>query len=72
MAVNESRSMNSDLQEGITDGYVKKVAPDRGGIPNDDLSAYLAKDARHDVLYDDTVSQRAKALAGKRITTIKG
>lgn len=31
MAVNNSRSMNADLQEGITDGSVKKVAPNRGG-----------------------------------------
>lgn len=32
MAVNESRSMNADLREGLTDGVVKKIAPDRGGV----------------------------------------
>lgn len=32
MAVNESRSMNADLKEGLTDGVVKKIAPDRGGV----------------------------------------
>ncbi len=32
MAVNESRSMNADLREGLTDGVVKKVAPNRGGV----------------------------------------
>lgn len=36
MAVNESRNMNQDLREGITDGVVKKVNPNRGGFPNDD------------------------------------
>ena len=31
MAVNETRSMNADLREGISDGAVKKDAPNRGG-----------------------------------------
>jgi len=31
MAVNESRSLNADLQEGLTDGIVIKRTPDRGG-----------------------------------------
>jgi hypothetical protein len=39
MAVNETRSMNADLREGLTDGRIKKVAPNRGGFPND---AHLA------------------------------
>lgn len=32
MAVNEARNLGDDLRAGITDGSVKKVAPDRGGI----------------------------------------
>lgn len=32
MAHNASRSMNSDLQMGMTDGSTKLVAPDRGGV----------------------------------------
>lgn len=32
MAVNESRSMNAELREGISDGAVHKIAPDRGGV----------------------------------------
>lgn len=36
MAVNETRNMNMDLREGITDGIVKKLNPNRGGFPNDD------------------------------------
>jgi hypothetical protein len=35
MAVNESRSMNGDLTMGITDGSVKKLAPNRGGDTRD-------------------------------------
>jgi hypothetical protein len=32
MAVNETRSMNGDLREGISDGIVQKLTPDRGGV----------------------------------------
>jgi hypothetical protein len=31
MAVNETRSMNVDLEEGVTDGSLKKPEPNRGG-----------------------------------------
>ncbi len=31
MAVNETRSMNGDLQKGQVDGLLKGLAPDRGG-----------------------------------------
>ena len=31
MAVNESRNLSVELRNGITDGSVKKQAPDRGG-----------------------------------------
>jgi len=31
MDVNETRSLTQDLREGLTDGSVKKDAPDRGG-----------------------------------------
>lgn len=31
MAVNDSRSMNADLQEGLLDGRLKSLTPDRGG-----------------------------------------
>lgn len=29
--INQSRSMNKDLQQGITDGLLKSLTPDRGG-----------------------------------------
>lgn len=31
MAVNETRNLSAELRNGITDGSVKKQAPDRGG-----------------------------------------
>ena len=42
MAVNESGYMNGNLRSGITDGAVKKIAPDRGGEVE-----YDAHDAIH-------------------------
>jgi hypothetical protein len=32
MAVNDSRSMNSDLRKGAVDGKFKSLTPDRGGV----------------------------------------
>ena len=31
MAINETRSMNNDLQLGLRDGAFKSITPDRGG-----------------------------------------
>jgi len=31
MAINDARSMNSDLHSGVNDGRLKSLAPDRGG-----------------------------------------
>lgn len=31
MTTNNSRSMNTDLQNGLNDGTFKSLAPDRGG-----------------------------------------
>jgi len=44
--------MNADLQEGITDGMVKKASPDRGGFPNDDMDAGAVRSALSRDLYD--------------------
>lgn len=35
MAVNSSRSMNSELREGATDGALKKTRPNLSGITRD-------------------------------------
>lgn len=72
MAVNESRSMNADLREGITDGVVKKVNPNRGGTPNDDLSMRGVYDALGSRLYDPSFSELYKAEYADRLTTLKG
>ncbi|NDC89085.1 MAG: hypothetical protein EB075_09825 [Bacteroidetes bacterium] len=55
MAVNETRSLNQDLREGITDGMVKKASPDRGGFPNDDVDANSVRATLNDELYDQVV-----------------
>lgn len=50
MAVNETRNLSTDLVHGITDGVVKKAAPDRGGVVEQaplDRNMHLARD-----LYD--------------------
>lgn len=31
MAVNDARSMNADLKQGVRDGKYKSLTPDRGG-----------------------------------------
>jgi hypothetical protein len=35
MAVNETRSLNGDLQQGMNDGVLKSLTPDRGGEVED-------------------------------------
>ena len=52
MAVNETRSLNGDLREGITDGVVKKIAPDRGGSLSNEEDAALVRASVHQDLYD--------------------
>lgn len=32
MAINQTRSMNKDMQDGIHDGCCKQLSPDRGGV----------------------------------------
>ena len=54
MAVNESRNLSTDLLLGLTDGVVKKAAPDRGGVVEGapiDRNAHLHRD-----LYDPATS----------------
>jgi hypothetical protein len=34
MAVNDSRSMNADMQQGTVDSTYISIAPDRGGNPD--------------------------------------
>jgi len=69
MAVNETRSMNVDLREGITDGMVKKMNPNRGGFPNDDHCFEMSYATLSDDLYDPVVGENpAKAYHASRVT----
>lgn len=43
MAVNESRNLNDELSQGLTDGLVRKLTPDRGGSTEDHNSADTAR-----------------------------
>ena len=52
MAVNESRNMNQDLREGITDGVIKKLTPNRGGFPNDNHCVVATYGTLSKDLYD--------------------
>jgi hypothetical protein len=69
MAVNETRSLNVDLRKGLTDGSVKKAAPDRGGVVEYDpveRNANLHRD-----LYDPSLSVEGElASSHLRVTTL--
>lgn len=47
MAVNETRNLSRDLREGLTDGSVKKMSPDRGGnVENVNRGEHVGLDGR--------------------------
>ena len=69
MAVNETRSMNADLREGLTDGVVKKSTPDRGGVVEPSaLYGQLHSGIGH---YDTLVSAVAKAEMALRQSSLR-
>jgi len=71
MAVNETRSLNADLREGITDGMVKKATPDRGGDLFDSHCADAVRAALSDELYDPVVGMNpAQPYYGARLTSL--
>jgi hypothetical protein len=71
MAVNETRNMNQDLREGITDGMVKKSTPDRGGDLFDGHCADGVRAALSRELYDPVVGRNpAQAYAGARVASL--
>jgi hypothetical protein len=63
--------MNADLREGLTDGVVKKLAPNRGNLTD----AYSAK-AMYNVLdpeyFDPSFSDSVSATMAMRQTQLKG
>jgi hypothetical protein len=44
MAYSHIRSMNRDLEEGMTDGKYKKLTPNRGGVTENELRARTLRD----------------------------
>lgn len=71
MAVNETRSMNADLREGITDGIVKKVTPDRGGDLFDAHCAVAVRSSLSQDLYDPVAGGNpAQPYAGARVASL--
>ena len=49
MAVNNTRRVNADLAEGMSDGLYKKVVMDRGGVV--DEATYLSRSTLDDLNY---------------------
>lgn len=45
-----SRSSNKDLEDGMSDGKYKKVAPNRGGVVEVELACKVRADL-HDIWY---------------------
>jgi len=70
MAVNETRSLNNDLREGLTDGVVKKVNPNRGGFPNDDHCFQMVYQNLSADLYDTVLSNPAAAPMAARVAEV--
>lgn len=70
MAVNETRSLNNDLREGLTDGVVKKVNPNRGGFPNDDHCFQMVYQNLSADLYDTVLSNPAAASMAARVAEV--
>ena len=66
MAVNESRSLNHDLWEGITDGAVKKDAPSRGGVVEPDAHQSHLLQAQYGMMS----AYGAASDAARRITAL--
>lgn len=56
MAVNESRYMGTEFEEGIVDGLIKRDAPNRGGVVEN--PGYNRSVLSH--LYDYTVTDAKK------------
>lgn len=67
MAVNETRSMRNDLALGVTDGVVKNVTPDRGGVTSSRDAAAM----RHLLMGEyDADSYGHGPAAAKRILSL--
>lgn len=65
---NESVSMNASLAEGISDGVVKKAAPDRGGRNAKSIADEDAVKAQLQQQYDAVYS--SGTAAASRLTNL--
>lgn len=76
MAVNESRSLNGELAEGLTDGLVRKLNPDRSGTSDDERSRLAARERARFVpwvrIWSEDAAVKAEKEAVARYTTLFG
>jgi hypothetical protein len=70
MAVNETRSLNRELAEGITDGVVKKLTPDRGGVT--DSASVVSRNHSFQQQYGVTPDPDGGTVEARRLTTVRG
>lgn len=64
MAVNESRSLNTDLIEGLTDGLVIKSTPGRGGVAEHPDNSFWNNEQYGKTTGDAHVSEIASRVFG--------
>lgn len=67
MAYPPSRSMNSDLYEGMTDGKYKKIITNRGGVV--DPLTYESREALNDIWFGIHETPDKVLPDGTRCTT---
>jgi len=67
VATNTSRNLNQELAMGISDGSVKRLAPDRGGdVSSDDDLIKPVLSSTYDAIASDAIAQ----IVSDRITKI--
>jgi len=76
MAVNESRSLNEELGEGLTDGLVRKLNPDRSGTREDERMRLAARERAKFVpwvrIWSEDAAVKAEKEAVSTYTTLFG
>lgn len=68
--VNDSRSLNGDLREGISDGTVKKLGPNRGGDTTSKGAQAVMQGLLPSDRYDFSYSTAAAAAIANRVTSL--
>ena len=70
MAVNESGSLNGSLREGLSDGTVKKLTPNRGGAVSSGEAASAMFGGLPQDRYDPSFSTAVAADVANRQTSL--